>query len=66
MAGSITKPVNKLVYISFEIGEGNFNASVPANMHGEINTLAVALENMKTGLAKNQKRERRPSCPNCT
>lgn len=55
MAGSITKPVNKLVYFSFEIGEGNFNASVPANMHGEINTLAVALENMKTGLAKNQK-----------
>jgi signal transduction histidine kinase len=55
MAGSITKPLNRLVYFSSEIGKGNFNASVPANMHGEINTLAVAMENMKTGLAKNQK-----------
>jgi signal transduction histidine kinase len=55
MAGSITKPVNNLVYFSSEIGKGNFNASVPANMHGEINTLAEAMENMKTGLAKNQK-----------
>jgi signal transduction histidine kinase len=55
MAGSITKPVNKLVYFSSEIGKGIFNASVPANIHGEINILAQAMERMKTGLAKNQK-----------
>lgn len=55
VAGSITKPVNKLVDFSSEIGKGNFNADVTGRMYGEIGALASAMKNMKTGLAKNQK-----------
>ena len=55
MARSITKPVDRLVRFSSEIGQGNFNSSVPLSMHGEIGILANAMDMMKTGLAKNQK-----------
>ena len=55
MARSITKPVDRLVRFSSEIGQGNFNSSVPLSMHGEIGILANAMDKMKTGLAKNQK-----------
>ncbi len=55
VARSITKPVNKLVEFSTGIGKGNFDTPMPGKMHGEIGTLARAMENMKDSLAKNQK-----------
>ena len=37
MANSITKPLNKLVKFSSEIGKGNFNTQIPDKMHGRSN-----------------------------
>ena len=55
MANSITKPLNKLVNYSAEIGKGNFMAEIPEGMHGEIKLLSDAMNKMKNDLGENQK-----------
>jgi len=55
MSRSITKPLNKLVKFSSEIGKGNFSAIHPEKMHGEIALLADAMDDMKKDLSENQK-----------
>ncbi len=55
ISGSITKPLDKLVKFSTEIGKGNFNFAVPKGMHGEIGSLAYSMDKMKKDLATNHK-----------
>lgn len=55
IAMSITKPVDKLIKFSNEIGKGNFNIRPPENMRGEIEMLSTAMEKMKNDLFENQK-----------
>lgn len=54
-AVSVTKPLDRLVYFSGEIGKGNFKSEIPAGLRGEIAELASAMEKMKLGLANTQK-----------
>jgi signal transduction histidine kinase len=55
IANEITKPLNKLVDFSTEIGTGNFSAVQPENMHGEIKILSDAMDKMKKDLSENHK-----------
>lgn len=55
MANSITRPLNKLVSFSTEIGKGSFDAETPDRMHGEIKLLSDAMNKMKDDLGRNQK-----------
>lgn len=55
MAKSITKPIDKLVKFSSEIGKGKFNINPPERMHGEIGILSNAMDKMRKDLAANQK-----------
>ncbi|MDI6802829.1 MAG: ATP-binding protein [Bacteroidota bacterium] len=55
IAKSITKPVDRLIKFSNEIGKGNFNVRPPENMKGEIALLSTAMEKMKNNLFENQK-----------
>ena len=55
IAKSISKPVDKLTVYSSEIGKGNFNIEMPCGIHGEIKTLALAMNKMKYDLSENQK-----------
>jgi len=54
IAKSISRPVDKLAGYSSHIGKGNFDAKLPDNMKGELESLAVAMEKMKNDLAENQ------------
>lgn len=54
-ANSITKPINKLVNFSTEIGKGNLNYKSPDNMYGEIGVLAAAMDKMRTEIMNHQK-----------
>lgn len=54
MANSMTKPLNKLVIFSTEIGKGNFDTEIPEQMHGEIKLLSDAMNKMMNELGKNQ------------
>lgn len=51
---SITKPLDKLVNFSHQIGKGNFTDTVPQNLRGEIKVLADAMQKMSGDLSKNQ------------
>jgi signal transduction histidine kinase len=55
VANSITKPVNKLVDFSREIGKGNFDASLPKNIKGELGFLSDTLEKMKKDIIEKSK-----------
>ena len=55
MARSITKPVDKLVKFSSEIGKGNFHAEAPSGMRGEIEILSNAMNQMRNDISANQK-----------
>jgi signal transduction histidine kinase len=55
IAKSISRPIDKLVDYSSSIGKGNFHTAVPTQMHGEINTLAVAMNRMRENLSEHQK-----------
>lgn len=55
IAKSISRPIDKLVEFSSNIGKGNFHIAAPTGMHGEINTLASAMNKMKEDLSENQK-----------
>ena len=55
MARSITKPIDKLVKFSSEIGKGHFESKIPGKMKGEIKSLADSMEMMKNNLAKHRK-----------
>jgi signal transduction histidine kinase len=55
LSRSITKPIDKLVSFSHQIGEGNFVDAVPKNLKGEIKVLSDAMQKMSSDLSKNQK-----------
>ncbi|MGD8781389.1 MAG: ATP-binding protein [Ignavibacteria bacterium] len=55
IAKSISRPIDKLVEYSSEIGKGNFNIPAPEGMQGEIKDLAIAMDKMKNDLSENQK-----------
>ena len=54
-AGSISKPIDRLVEFSSEIGKGNTSFPVPHKMKGEIEVLAGAMEKMRRELFNSQK-----------
>lgn len=53
-ANSITKPINKLIKFSEEIGRGNSRGRKPENLKGEIEVLSEALDSMRNSLNRNQ------------
>jgi signal transduction histidine kinase len=53
-ANKVTKPLQKLVRFSGEIGKGNFSARPPENLYGEIKLLSDSMEEMKKDLSENQ------------
>jgi len=55
MAKSITKPIDKLVKFSSEIGKENFKIDPPEKMHGEMDILSSTMDKMRSDLAVNQK-----------
>lgn len=55
ISGSITKPLNKLVLFSREIGKGNMNVEAPSGVKGEILTLSNAMSMMRNDLIRKQK-----------
>jgi len=55
VAKSITRPIDRLVRFSSEIGQGNLNTSPPVKMHGEIERLSVEMDRMRQNLFRNQK-----------
>lgn len=54
IAKSITKPVDKLIKFSNEIGKGNFEIGQPEKMKGELGLLSNAMDKMKHDLLENQ------------
>jgi signal transduction histidine kinase len=55
VAKRITKPIDKLVSFSSEIGKGDFKTVAPEGMKGEFEILAKAMDAMKQNLAENHK-----------
>ncbi len=55
MARSVTKPLNKLVTFSKELGSGNFQTEMPSKMKGEIGVLARAMNLMRNKISEDQK-----------
>ena len=55
IARAITKPIDKLVKFSSEIGKGNFDVSSPQGIKGEIKILSDSMDTMRRDLKKNQK-----------
>ncbi|MFH1196985.1 MAG: HAMP domain-containing sensor histidine kinase [bacterium] len=55
LAGSILRPVNKLIDFSGEIGKGNFSIDSPLGMKGELNLLSDAMLKMKNDLEDDHK-----------
>ena len=55
LAGTLSRPIERLVGFSKKLGEGDFSASMPENIRGELRILAAALDNMRQGLARNQR-----------
>jgi signal transduction histidine kinase len=55
IARAITRPIDKLVKFSSEIGKGNFSVSLPGGIKGEIKTLSDALDKMRRDLIIKQK-----------
>ncbi len=53
-ANKVTKPLQKLIEFSSEIGKGNFSAQAPENLYGEIKLLSDSMDEMKKDLAQNQ------------
>jgi len=50
LAIRIYKPIQNLVYFSREIGKGNFTATVPKNIYGELAILSQSLDKMRLDL----------------
>lgn len=55
ISAAITKPLQRLIGFSREIGRGNMQVPEPAEIKGEIQALSAAMTLMKNDLAKNQK-----------
>ena len=52
LAGMLSRPVNRLVIFSRELGEGNFDTPIPDEMYGELGILRNAMDKMRTDLKK--------------
>jgi signal transduction histidine kinase len=55
LARTIAKPIDELVLFSKTLGRGDFEASVPKNIRGELMVLATAMDQMRGELANKQK-----------
>jgi signal transduction histidine kinase len=55
VAKRITKPIDKLVTFSSEIGKGDFKSLAPEGMKGEFEILAKAMDAMRQNLSENHK-----------
>lgn len=55
LARAIAKPIDELVLFSKTLGRGDFEASVPKNIRGELMVLATAMDQMRGELANKQK-----------
>ncbi len=51
---SITRPVNKLIAFSAEIGQGNLQAEAPGEIRGELAQLNAALQTMQRNLKRQE------------
>ncbi|HVO75558.1 MAG TPA: ATP-binding protein, partial [Ignavibacteriaceae bacterium] len=54
-ANKVTKPLQRLIKFSSEIGKGNFSARTPEKLYGEIKLLSDSMDEMRKDLAINQK-----------
>ncbi len=54
LAGTIAKPVDKLVSFSHRLGKGEFDAPLPQTVRGELAILARAMDKMRSDLARHQ------------
>ena len=50
LAAMISKPIENLVHFSKELGKGNFEATIPKNIHGELEILSKSLDKMRLNL----------------
>jgi signal transduction histidine kinase len=57
LARSITKPLDKLVGFSKELGKGNFRTQIPEGMKGEIRELADSMNSMRNEISEHQKQK---------
>ncbi|MFH1943893.1 MAG: HAMP domain-containing sensor histidine kinase [bacterium] len=55
LAGSITRPIGKLVKASKKIGRGDYSESIPPLAKGEIGLLAKTMEEMRKGVVEREK-----------
>jgi len=55
LARTITKPIDRLVKFSTEIGKGNFDVPLPVKVHGELGILSKSMDKMRHDLIKQQK-----------
>lgn len=55
LARSLTRPIEKLIGFSNQIGGGNLSCPPPEGIHGELGILAETMDTMRCKLAENQK-----------
>lgn len=55
LARAMTRPIDRLVKFSSQLGKGNFEYSIPEGMVGEIGILSVAMDKMRSDLLRNRK-----------
>ena len=55
LARSITKPIDRLVKFSNELGRGRFDIDTPTSVKGELAALSRAMDKMRKDIARKQK-----------
>ena len=54
VARSVSRPIDKLVQFSSEIGHGNYNSDNPEGINGELSVLSNALSRMRDDISRHQ------------
>jgi len=54
LSHAITRPIDKLVRFSKQLGEGDFQVPIPKDIRGELSILVNALDQMRRNLARTQ------------
>jgi signal transduction histidine kinase len=55
LARTITRPIDRLVKFSTEIGSGNFKSAAPVNVKGELGILSKSMNKMRHDLSQHRK-----------